>query len=82
MSSEPEKIRAESPVPSPCTQVCRMDEHSGWCEGCARTLDEIIAWPTLSDAEKTVVWAELPARQAILHRGADASVFSRGRSPL
>jgi predicted Fe-S protein YdhL (DUF1289 family) len=82
MSSDLGKVSAGSPVPSPCTSVCRMDEASGWCEGCARTLDEIMAWPTLSDAEKAVVWTELPARHNILKRGSDASVFSRGQSPL
>lgn len=52
------------PVPSPCTGVCRMDPASGWCTGCARTLDEIAAWSTLDDAGKRAVWALLPARKA------------------
>jgi len=51
-------------VPSPCTNVCRMDARSGWCEGCARTLPEIAAWSAMSDDEKTAVWDELVARQA------------------
>ena len=53
-------------VPSPCTNVCRIDARTGWCEGCARTLAEISAWSAMSDAEKTVVWNELAARQALL----------------
>ena len=53
-------------VPSPCTSVCRMDERSGWCEGCARTLDEIAAWSAMSDDEKTALWDELSARQVML----------------
>ena len=32
---------ASPPVPSPCISVCRMDERTGWCEGCLRTLAEI-----------------------------------------
>ena len=28
-------------VASPCVNVCRMDELSGLCEGCLRTIDEI-----------------------------------------
>ncbi|MGA1318970.1 MAG: DUF1289 domain-containing protein, partial [Rubrivivax sp.] len=28
-------------VPSPCINVCRIEPASGWCEGCARTLEEI-----------------------------------------
>lgn len=57
---------SDAPVPSPCTSVCRMDARTGWCEGCARTLDEIAAWSTMSDDEKTVVWDELAARREVL----------------
>ena len=53
-------------VPSPCTSVCRMDERTGWCEGCVRTLDEIAAWSTMTDREKTAVWHELASRRVIL----------------
>ena len=51
------------PVPSPCTSVCRMDERTGWCEGCGRTLDEIAAWSTMSDDEKRAVWNALDERR-------------------
>ncbi len=50
-------------VPSPCVNVCRMDETSGWCHGCLRTLDEIAAWSTLADSGKRAVWKLLPARR-------------------
>lgn len=53
-------------VPSPCRNVCRMHEASGWCAGCGRTLDEIAAWSVLDDAAKRAVWALLPARLAQL----------------
>ena len=53
-------------VPSPCTSVCRMDARTGWCEGCARTLDEITAWSSMNDIEKAVVWDELATRQTLL----------------
>ena len=33
----------EGSVPSPCINVCKMNERSGLCEGCLRTLDEIAA---------------------------------------
>jgi predicted Fe-S protein YdhL (DUF1289 family) len=51
-------------VPSPCNSVCRMDARTGWCEGCARTLNEIAAWSTMGDDEKIIVWDELAARRA------------------
>lgn len=60
-------------VPSPCISVCRMDGATGWCLGCARTIDEIAAWGRLDDDGKRVVWARLPARRAELR--------TRGRVP-
>ena len=54
-------------VASPCISVCRMDEASGWCEGCLRTLDEIAAWSLLDDEAKRAVWLEL-ARRRVLWR--------------
>ncbi|MDE2129639.1 MAG: DUF1289 domain-containing protein [Betaproteobacteria bacterium] len=50
-------------VPSPCIQVCTMDEASGLCRGCQRTLDEIAAWSALSDTEKLRVWKRIRARR-------------------
>ncbi len=40
-----------------------MDEASGLCRGCQRTLDEIAAWSALSDAEKLRVWKRIRARR-------------------
>ena len=50
-------------VASPCNSVCRMDTRTGWCEGCLRNIDEIIAWSTMGDAEKRDVWDALALRQ-------------------
>lgn len=52
-----------SPIPSPCVNVCRMHPCTGWCEGCLRTIDEIAAWSTLSDADKRSIWKLLPKRR-------------------
>ena len=51
-------------VPSPCINICRMNERSGWCEGCGRTLEEIADWSAYSAAQKRAVLAQLPARFA------------------
>ena len=51
-----------SPVPSPCLSICRMDEAKGLCEGCLRTLDEIVAWSGLPDEGKRVIWRRLADR--------------------
>jgi predicted Fe-S protein YdhL (DUF1289 family) len=51
---------------SPCTGVCRLDDTTGWCLGCGRTIGEIAAWSTLDDEGKRRVWAMLPGRLAQL----------------
>jgi uncharacterized protein len=50
-------------VPSPCTSVCTIDQATGLCAGCARTLDEIALWSRYSDDEKRAVLAKLPKRR-------------------
>lgn len=52
-----------SGVPSPCISVCRMDRHTGWCEGCMRTIDEIAGWSAMDDGQKRRVWQLLPQRR-------------------
>lgn len=55
-------------VASPCIDICRMDEASGWCEGCLRTLDEIAAWGSLADAQRLEVLARLSERREVWTR--------------
>ena len=52
-----------APVSSPCIDVCRIDDSSGLCSGCLRTLDEIATWSQLGDDAKRAVWALLPERR-------------------
>ena len=56
----------EAEVASPCINVCRMDETSGYCEGCRRSLEEIACWSVYTAAEKRAVLALLPARKQTL----------------
>ncbi|HEU0043472.1 DUF1289 domain-containing protein [Sphingomonas sp.] len=51
-------------VASPCIGICVMDDASGWCEGCGRTLDEIAGWLTMTRAQRDAVMAALARRQA------------------
>jgi len=51
-------------VPSPCINVCRMDDGSGWCEGCLRTIDEIVAWGGMADDDKRAVWRLIEQRRS------------------
>lgn len=66
---------AEEVVASPCISVCVIDEPSGLCAGCYRTLDEIAAWIDLSPSARRAIVEELPRRRsehgaAIAHRQA------------
>jgi predicted Fe-S protein YdhL (DUF1289 family) len=51
-------------IESPCINVCTLDARTGLCLGCARTIDEIAGWSTMSTADRSLVMAELPGRQA------------------
>jgi len=41
-----------------------MDGEQRYCSGCLRTLDEIARWSEMTDAERTMVLARLPARSS------------------
>ncbi|MBB3998201.1 DUF1289 domain-containing protein [Aureimonas pseudogalii] len=51
-------------VPSPCIALCVLDTATGWCRGCGRTIEEIMAWGGASDIRKAEILADLPARLA------------------
>jgi predicted Fe-S protein YdhL (DUF1289 family) len=50
-------------MPSPCINICRMDQQTGLCEGCLRSIDEIVAWGSASEEYKRAVWIEIRRRQ-------------------
>jgi predicted Fe-S protein YdhL (DUF1289 family) len=54
----------QTPVPSPCINVCQMVPETGLCQGCMRTIDEIVAWGSASEEYKRAVWAEIRRREA------------------
>jgi uncharacterized protein len=64
----------QSPVASPCVSVCVMDEASGLCKGCWRTLDEIAVWTLLDEPEKRDVWLALRQRRLVARRSDGAAV--------
>ncbi|GAA0329152.1 hypothetical protein GCM10009087_44220 [Sphingomonas oligophenolica] len=49
-------------IESPCVNICVMDDASGWCLGCGRTIDEIAGWSSGSAAWRRAVTAALPDR--------------------
>lgn len=48
--------------PSPCCSVCRMNEASGLCQGCWRTLDEISQWSSADEPSKRAIWERIAQR--------------------
>lgn len=65
--------RVRAPIASPCNSVCRIDERTGWCEGCYRTLDEIARWSAIDDAQKLAVRETLRLRRRAVRAKADSS---------
>ncbi|MDT0506382.1 DUF1289 domain-containing protein [Novosphingobium sp. MMS21-SN21R] len=53
---------------SPCNRICTIDSASAICLGCARTLDEIAAWPSASTAQKHAILARVAQRQSVSSR--------------
>ena len=66
---ERERRRAErlrllaSGPPSPCIAVCRLDDATGFCEGCYRTIDEIRDWIIMLPDERHAVLQRLAERR-------------------
>ena len=59
-------------VASPCISICTINETTGLCEGCWRTLGEIAAWRCMDSDER---WAVIDR----LHGRRDASGPGRKR---
>lgn len=63
---------APDSVASPCINVCTIDEESGLCLGCARSLQEVARWRRFSDDQKRAVVNQLTERKRIMKEsGAD-----------
>lgn len=64
-----ERRRAErrrqlaSGPPSPCASICRMDDATGYCIGCLRTIDEIRDWIIMMPAEREAVLKQVDLRR-------------------
>jgi hypothetical protein len=52
-------------LPSPCISVCRMNESSGLCEGCLRSLEEIAQWGRADDESKRAILARIAERRKL-----------------
>ena len=54
---------------SPCISVCKLDPDTQICIGCGRTVMEIAAWPSLSEAERAAILRRLEASRARAPQG-------------
>jgi predicted Fe-S protein YdhL (DUF1289 family) len=69
---ERRRMLFDSSVPSPCISVCQMEEATGLCLGCRRTIDEIRDWIILTPEEKQAVLACIAERKERLAGGGGA----------
>ncbi|SFU45442.1 DUF1289 domain-containing protein [Pseudoduganella namucuonensis] len=53
-------------VPSPCVSLCKMNRETGYCEGCLRSIDEIVAWGRADDDFKRAVWEAIRQREQLI----------------
>lgn len=51
-------------VVSPCVNVCTIEQKTGLCRGCLRTLDEIGGWLEMTAEEKRALLLVLDQRRA------------------
>ncbi|WP_338447314.1 DUF1289 domain-containing protein [Pelagerythrobacter marensis] len=58
----------DTPVASPCRNICRVSADGALCEGCGRTLDEIGRWQTAEETERRAIVTAAAARLAQLRR--------------
>ena len=68
-------------IPSPCIGVCRLDQASGLCAGCMRTMSEIAAWPGASEQERRAIVQRLRERRRAAGRTSAADSRPRRRRP-
>jgi predicted Fe-S protein YdhL (DUF1289 family) len=71
VTSAPATVKVERH--SPCIGICRLDEATGWCEGCGRSGAEIANWMDADDTARLAIWSELPGR--IARFGTDTRVL-------
>ncbi len=48
---------------SPCIDICRMDDRTGFCLGCFRTIDEIVAWSAASNDQRRKILVGIERRR-------------------
>ena len=44
---------------APCIAICSTSQGDETCKGCGRSFDEVQHWPSMSPAQKRVVWRRI-----------------------
>ncbi|MDR5882213.1 DUF1289 domain-containing protein [Caballeronia sp. LZ032] len=55
-------------VESPCIDICKFDDKTGFCIGCMRTKDECKQWKKMKDKHRVRIIDEQPQRKAKLKK--------------
>jgi hypothetical protein len=59
---ERRRLLASGP-PSPCISVCQIDNRTGFCIGCQRTIDEIRDWIISTPDQRNAILARIVQRK-------------------
>ena len=57
---------SDSAIRSPCIGVCCMDDLTGFCQGCYRTIDEIKNWWEMDKQQQKEIINKAAQREAEL----------------
>ena len=68
-----------SQIVSPCIGVCVLDPVTGFCQGCLRTGDEIMDWPSADDDTRMGILGQLKIRRMAAGRVSAMDVKPRRR---
>ena len=49
-------------IESPCINNCKLNETTNICEGCGRTIKEIMQWTVMTDEERKTIMKRVGGR--------------------
>jgi uncharacterized protein len=53
----------EQEIDSPCNGDCVIDQETGYCQGCQRTMTEITRWRSYDAGRKQEIYSQLDDRR-------------------
>jgi len=63
--ARPKQLPDDAPeVASPCVSVCEMNDQTGYCSGCYRTLAEIATWSRMTNQQRWDIVLTLRERRS------------------